>query len=385
MRVTHVNKYFFPPHLGGVEQSLNLLTTHLAAAGHEVSAIVSNEGPATVRENVGGVDVLRLSRSIALSSTPIAPGMPAAIREATRGEHAADVLHFHFPYPWGDWSWLVSGASGPAGMTYHADIVRQKRMLAVYAPVLRRVLERMDRIIVGAPQIAENSPFVSRHLDKVRVVPFAIDTDRLVGNAEMDARVASARKGRTRPLVVFVGRLIYYKGVSVLVDAMKDVDADLVIIGRGPLEDELREKAVALGISEKLTFLAPVDDAELAAWYRAADVVCLPSTHATEAYGLVQLEAHACGTPVVSTNLPTGVPFVNLDGVTGLIVPVGDARALAGALSRLTTDKELRDNLGKQAKERVFSEFSVPTMVQRTLAVYAEAIESHAQRSGRVQ
>ena len=383
--MTHVNKYFFPPHLGGVEQSLNLLTTSLAAEGHEVSAIVANEEPRTVHEDVGGVDVLRLARSIAVGSTPIAPGMPGAIRDATTGERATEVLHFHFPYPWGDWSWLLSGAKGPAVMTYHADIVRQKRMLVAYAPVLRRVLERVDRIIVGAPQIAENSPFVSRHLDKVRVVPFAIDTNRLVDNAEMDARVATSREGRTRPLVLFVGRLIYYKGVSVLVEAMQHVDADLVIIGRGPLEDELREKAVALGISDRLTFLAPVDDAELAAWYRAADVFCLPSTAPTEAYGLVQLEAHACGTPVVSTDLPTGVPFVNLDGITGLIVPVGDARALADALSTLTTDAELRARLGRQARERVFSEFSVSTMVERTLAVYAEARQSHAQRTGRVQ
>jgi len=154
-------------------------------------------------------------------------------------------------------------------------------------------------------------------------------------------------------------------------------------VGRGPLEGELRETAVALGVADRLTFLPPVDDAELAAWYRAADVFCLPSTEPSEAYGLVQLEAHACGTPVVSTDLPTGVPFVNLDGETGLIVPVGDARALATAITKLTTDRELRDRLGAQAKARVFSEFSVPTMVERTLAVYAEAIESYNQRTGR--
>jgi glycosyltransferase involved in cell wall biosynthesis len=383
VRITHVNKYFFPPHLGGVEQSLNLLTVNLAAAGHDVSAIVSNEASRTVREDVAGVDVLRLARTIAFSSTPIAPGMPGALRDATTGDAAADVLHFHFPYPWGDWSWLRSGARGPAVVTYHSDIVRQKRMLAAYAPVLRRFLERVDRIIVGAPQIAENSPFVSAHLDKVRVVPFAIDTNRLVDDAAADARVAVVRQGRTRPLILFVGRLVYYKGVSVLVDAMEHVDADLVIIGRGPLEGELREKAVALGIADRLTFLTPVDDAELAAWYRAASVFCLPSTEPSEAYGLVQLEAHACGTPVVSTDLPTGVPFVNLDGVTGFIVPVGDARALASALTKLTTDRELRDQLGRQARDRVSWEFSVPTMVERTLAVYAEAIESHAQRAGR--
>ena len=384
MKIVHVNKYFFPPHRGGVEQSLNLLTTRLAAAGHDVSAIVSNESGQTVTETIGGVEVTRLARTVAFASTPVALGMAGAIGAATSGPKRADVVHFHFPYPWGDVSWLTAGGRGPSVMTYHADIVRQKRMLAAYAPLLRRVLDRVDRIIVGAPQIAENSPFVRPHLEKVRVVPFAIDPARFADTAEIARRAALLRAQRAgRRTVLFVGRLVYYKGVEVLVRAMADVDpgADLVIIGTGPLEGDLRVKAAALGISDRLTFVPSVDDLDLAAWYHAADVFCLPSTEPSEAYGLVQLEAQLAGTPVVSTDLPTGVPFVNLDGVTGLTVPVGDAPALATALNRLLADDELRARLGAQALERATTEFGIEKMVTDTLDVYAEAIASHAEKA----
>ncbi|NTU70765.1 MAG: glycosyltransferase [Coriobacteriia bacterium] len=382
MRIVHVNKYFFPPHLGGVEQSLNLLTTSLAAAGHEVRAIVANEGSDTVGETIGGVQVLRLGRSAAFASTPIALGMSRAILSATTGERPADVLHFHFPYPWGDAAWLAAGAKGPAVMTYHADIVRQKNILKAYAPLLRRVLARVDRIIVGAPQIAENSPFVSPHLDKVRVVPFAIDPARFADEAAISSRAAEIIATLRGPTVLFVGRLVYYKGVEVLVRAMDAVRGDLVIIGTGPLEGRLREIATALGITDRIRFIERVDDVDLAAWYRAADVFCLPSTEPSEAYGLVQLEAHLSGTPVVSTDLPTGVPFVNADGVTGIVVPVGDSVRLGEALNRLLDDLDLRERFGTQALRRANTDFTLDGMVAKTLMVYDEAISSHAERGG---
>jgi rhamnosyl/mannosyltransferase len=125
-----------------------------------------------------------------------------------------------------------------------------------------------------------------------------------------------------------------------------------------------------------------VDDDELAAWYRAADVFALPSVARSEAFGLVQIEAHAAGTPVVSTNLTTGVPYANLDGVTGLTVPVGDADALAKALGRILGDDQLRERLARQAQERALKEFTIPRMVENTVEVYREAIERHASRKG---
>lgn len=377
MHVGLVNKYYYPPHLGGVEQSLNLLARSLVADGNRVTALVANEGPRDAAEILDGVQVHRLARSLAFASTPISLSMRGEIRRLAE-KADVDVFHLHFPYPWGEVSWLSAGVDTPTVLTYHADVVRQKRLMTAYAPWLRRVLDRVDRIIVGAPQLIESSPFLTPVAEKCRVVPFAIEYGRFERTAEADAAVARRLEGVSGPLVLFVGRLVYYKGVDVLVEAMAQVNATLVVIGRGPLEAELREKAVALGISDRIVWVEPVSDSELAAWYDAADVFCLPSTARSEAYGLVQLEAHYAGTPVVSTALPTGVPYVNQDGLTGLVVPPGDSPALADALNRLLADDELRQRLGRQARERALGDFSIERMVASTVAVYREAIELHA-------
>ncbi len=383
MRVTMINKYY-PPHLGGIEFHMRDLATALAARGHGVRAIVANEGKTTVTETVDGVEVTRLARAFAYASTPVAFGMRSAIAAEALRADAPDLYHLHFPYPWGEVSWLAAGGgrgvlSGrrpksdiPTVLAYHSDIVRQKTLLAAYSPILNRVLDRVDVILASSPNMVEHSPFLSRVADKCRVIPYGIHVERYADTPELLARAAELRAGHDRPIVLFVGRLVYYKGPEVLMRAMGNVDADLVVIGRGPLKPSLEQIATESGITDRVTFLDPVDDDELAAWYHAADVFCLPSVARSEAYGLVQLEAHASGTPTVSTTLTTSVPFVNADGVTGLTVPPGDEGALAEALRQLVADESLRTRLGAQARMRARADFTIDGMVDRTLAVYAE-------------
>lgn len=376
MRVTFLNKYYYPPHLGGIETYMRTLAEALAKRpGVSVDAIVSNEGPDTVRENVDGVDVLRLGRSFAAASTPVALRMGRAIRDAATGSGRTGVFHFQFPYPWGDWAWQRAGSPRPLVITYHSDIVRQRFLGALYRPIMKRLLERADRVIVASPPMMRSAA-LEPHAAKCRVVPFGIHPERYEPTPERLARAAELRSAHARPIVLFVGRLIYYKGVDVLVRAMASFDADVVLIGTGPLEAELRELAAASGVADRLTFVPPVDDEELTAWLRAADLFCLPSVARSEAFGIVQLEAHISETPVVCTDLPTGVPWVNQDGETGLVVPPGDSDALAGAIARLLADDELRRRMGARARERVFERFTVDRMVQGTLDVYNEVLDA---------
>ena len=380
MRIAFLNKYYYPPHLGGVETYMQTLAEALATRDDmQVSAIVSNESGETVRETVGGVDVLRVGRAFAASSTPVAFGMTHAIRDAAAGSDRADILHFQFPYPWGDWAWQRAGSPRPLVVTYHSDIVRQRFLGALYRPIVRRLLQRADRIIVASPPMLDSVP-LRPHSQKCRVVPFGIDPKRYEPTPERLVRVAAIRAAHTRPVVLFVGRLIYYKGVDVLVRAMAGFDADVVLVGEGPLEGELRELAASLGVADRLSIVPPLDDEALTVHFLAADVFCLPSVARSEAFGIVQLEAHICGTPVVSTNLPTGVPWVNQDGETGLVVPPGDPDALAEALERLLTDDAFRTRLGERARARVLESFTVDTMVTGTLAVYDEVLHERGAR-----
>ncbi len=379
LRVTMVNKYY-PPHLGGIEFHVRDLAEGLVEQGAaRVRAIVCNAENARMVEEAGGVEVVRLPRAAEYSSTPISWGFARELRREASRADAPDVFHFHFPYPWGEVAWLAARPDVPMVVTYHSDIVRQKASLAAYRPLLERFLDSADLIIASSPNMIEHSPYLAEREAKCRHVDFGLHVERFAGDAATEARARELRAQHPgRPIVLFVGRLIYYKGADVLVRAMEHVDADLVMIGRGPLEGELREIAAARGMSGRIRFLEPVDEPELAAWYRAADVFALPSVARSEAFGLVQIEAHAAGTPVVSTDLTTGVPYANLHERTGLIVPVGDADALSGALRRLLTDDELRERLGRQARERALSGFTVERMVANTVAVYREALQARA-------
>lgn len=380
MRVTMLNKYY-APHLGGIEHHMHDLALGLADRGVDVSAVVANEGRELVTDVYEGIPVTRLPRAFAYASTPVAAAVRSTLRARQNSPEPPDIVHLHSPYPWGEISWLSADMNVPSVLTYHSDIVRQKFLGAAYRPWLERVLDAADLIIAGSPNMVEHSAVLSSRADKCRVVPYGIDVTRFDDTPRARERATALRAFHSRPIVLFVGRLVYYKGVDILLRAAEHLEVDVVLIGAGPLEGPLREWVSAHGMADRVTFLPPQPDAELAAWYRAADVFCLPSVARSEAFGLVQIEAQASGTPVISTDLPTGVPFANLDGVTGLTVPVGDVPAMQEALSNLLGDDELRARLAAGALERSRRDFTVARMVDETLEVYREAIDLHGTRA----
>jgi rhamnosyl/mannosyltransferase len=386
LRVTMVNKHYYPPHLGGVETVVRNMSEGLVKyAGAQVTAVVSNESRSRAEETIAGVNVIRLPRQFALSSAPIALGMAGELTKQMRSETPPDIIQLHNPYPWGELAWLQARPDVTTVLSFHSDIVRQKRMLAAYKPFFDRVLDSVDLITTSSPNLRDNSAFLRDRADRVRIVDYGLHVEDIAEPpASVITRAEQIRaEHHGRKIVLFVGRLVYYKGADVLVRAMASIDADLIILGTGPLESELREIAVANGLTDRISFLPPQDDDELSAYYRAADVFCLPSVAISEAFGLVQIEAHAAGTPAISTNLPTSVPYANLDEVTGLTVPVGDVPALAAALARLLSDDALRERLGAQARERALTQFTIPRMVESLQAVYAEAAEIHDAKRGR--
>lgn len=363
LRILHVGK-FYPPHRGGMESHVQTLCRELAAEV-DVQVIVANDGRQTVRETDGPVRVTRIGTAASVSAATINPGMARAI-----GQADADVVHFHHPNPTAALSYLASGRRGPLVVTYHSDIVRQRVLGAAFSPVLHHLLRRAHAILASSPDYAATSPVLRRHADRVRIVPFGIRAEAF---ASADAHTVAAIRTRYGPkLVASAGRLVYYKGFDYLLRAIASIpDARLAILGDGPLRGSLERLARELGVAERVAFPGNVPD--LAPWYHAADVFALAAVARSEAFGLVQLEAMAAGTPVVNTRLDSGVPFVSRHGESGITVPPADAGALADALRTLLDDPALRAWYGAAARERVRREFSLERMVADTLAIYREA------------
>lgn len=351
-----------------------MLAEGLAARGHELTVLVTNTAHTTERYERHGVQVIKAARLLHLASTPLSLDLVRVARTLR-----ADVVNLHMPFPPGD---LAAHALPDAALviTYHSDIVRQRRLLQLYRPLLLATLRRADRIIATSAPYIGSSPFLQRFAAKCRVVPLSVDVDRFAHSVPDQAAAIRARYARNEHdrIVLAVGVLRYYKGLHVLLDALTQLDATLVIVGAGPEEQRLRDLAQAFGIARRVHFAGRVADADLPSYYQAADVFVLASHLRSEAFGIVQLEAMAAGLPVVSTELGSGTSEVNQHGQTGFVVQAADPHALAQALRVLLANDDLRRRLGAQAQMRVLSSYTDDQMIERTLAVYTEALDQRS-------
>lgn len=383
-RVLMFNKYY-PPHLGGIESHIHSLATQLVAKNlARVEVVCCSQAARTTQAEKTWADlnpeipVHRASRLFERASTPVSLQLAPLLQKQAV---AANIVHAHHPYPFGDLAWLQAMKQLPPQkrppliVTYHSDIVRQKRLEHLYGPLRKTFLDQASAIIVSSPQIKDASPVLAEYRSKVEVIPFGCDT-LFFSATDKPSRQQRARELREGidaiegPLTLFVGRLVYYKGVEILLEAFKQVPGQLVLIGTGPLRTALHQRAMDSKLVDRVTFIDSVSDEELASWYEAADVLCLPSIEKSEAFGLVQIEAHAAGTPTVTSALPTGVSFATLNGEDGLTVQPGKPQELADALKKILGSDGLRERLGQQARLRARELFDIRDMANSTCHLY---------------
>lgn len=369
--VLHAAK-LYPPAGGGMETVLRDLCDGTAGVWN-VQVVAAHTRAETVRERCGRVDVARVATYGQAASVPLCPSLPTEI-----WRHPADCVVLHEPNPIAGTALLMKTPAPRLVVWHHSDLLRPWWAPMTYGQVQRALYQRADCVIVSSPALAERSTLVQQ-ARRVVVIPFGIELGRYQQvDAASRARAARMLDAVPGPRMLFVGRLVYYKGLSVLIEAIEGCGGSLVIVGEGPLEGELRSLVDRKGLGGRVLFAGRVDDADLPALYQACDLFVLPSIAKTEAFGVVQIEAMAAGKPVVSTNLPTGVPWVNKDGESGLIVEPGDPASLRQALRRLLEDDALRQRLGLGAQRRAELMFSRERMV----AAFQRLIDSIVQSTG---
>ncbi|MGE0886153.1 MAG: glycosyltransferase [Blastocatellales bacterium] len=357
---------FYPPYMGGMETHLQALCENLHPAV-KVRAVVANHNRETTEDMVRGIRVMRAGTLFNLSTAPVCPEMVKVIRHSD-----ADIVHLHLPNPMAVMAYLASGHRGKLVVTYHSDVVRQRLLGKAFQPILKRALDKCSAIIATSPNYLESSPVLSAYRDRCHVIPYGIQWEQFANCDQSAVEAVHAKYGER--LILSVGRLVYYKGFEYLIRAMSQVRGRLLIIGDGPLRGSLEQEARTRGVSDKVVFLGELQNEETIPYYHAADMFALASIARSEAFGIVQLEAMACGKPVVNTGLDSGVPFVSLDGITGLTVPPQNEDALASAINQLLNDSALRAIYGSAARERVREEFSLDVMTRRTLRLYKQVI-----------
>jgi len=332
-----------------------------------------DRGRATREDVIDGVPVTRVGTLGQAGSVPIAPRFASHLSRAD-----ADLMIVHEPNPWALLSLLLAPPRIPFAIWFHSDVVRpalQYRLF--YAPIARPAYDRARKFVVSSPALASLSPALSRYSGKTAVIPFGIDPAAWTTDAEIERRAQEIRAEIAKPIVLFLGRLVGYKGVDVLIRAASLLSVHVVIAGDGPMRSQWMAHASAIAGCATFEFPGALSDGDVKAWMHAADALVLPSITRAEAFGVVQLEAMASGTPVISTNLPSGVPWVNRHGETGLVVTPGDVSALRSAIETLLADAPLRSRLGAAGIERVRSDFTLDRMADRFVALCEEIASRH--------
>jgi len=380
VRVLHIGKYF-PPHPGGIEYVLHDLLGAQRRLGIDAAAVVHQHtrSQPTVCEDFRSSPLWRVRTWGQLLYVPIAPTFPLALRSIVR-RFNPDIIHSHVPNT-SAFSVLLPGvlpAGIPGVVHWHSDVVPSQidRRIAwayrLYRPFERRLLAKTDAVIATSAPYLESSAALRPWKHKCHVVPLGIDPARL-SEPNDELRNWAREQWRGRGLkVLAIGRLTYYKGHEVLLDALgRGADLTLCLVGEGERQWKLNDLVNRFGVTDRVNMLGFLSDDKVQALLAECDCLCLPSLERTEAFGVVLLEAMRYGKPLVASDIPgSGVGWVCQDNVTGLLAEPANPAALAHALERLQDDPSLAKRLGCTGAERFRAEFHIDRVAESTRRIY---------------
>jgi rhamnosyl/mannosyltransferase len=366
MRVLHFYKTYYPDSVGGIEQVIRQLCVGTGRLG------VTNQVLSLSREKnlrpfaFEGHTVHRVPLNFEIASNACSV---AAIGELARLAAESDVVHYHFPWPFMDMAHFMARVKKPSLVTYHSDIVRQKHLLRLYQPLKHRFLQSVDTIVATSPNYLASSAVLDRYRDKTRVITYGLD--RGTYPRPDPERLAHWRAKAGPRFFLFVGVLRYYKGLHILLDAVAGTEYPVVIVGAGPIEQELKAHAARLGLTNVM-FVGALDDLDKVALLELCYAVAFPSHLRSEAFGISLLEGAMFGKPMISSEIGTGTTYINVDGETGLVVPPSDPAAFRQAMRTLWDDPELARAMGARAEARYHQLFTSEQMATGYTELYRE-------------
>lgn len=378
MRIAQVTATF-PPYLAGTGNVCYHNALGLAEIGHDVTIFTAGS-PSSGHPDPTGIAIRRLPAAFRLGNAPVLPGL--------LGMGRFDLVHLHYPFYTGSEMVLLKSLVNrvPYVVTYHQDVLLGG---------LLRYPERIHHRLLGTATLthavvvlatswdyARSSrlgPLVERGAIRVVELPNGVDSRRFRPDVDVGAlREQYGIKSGDR-IILFVGaldRAHYFKGVDVLLNAfalLQRTGTRLLVVGDGDRRARYEGLAARLGLADRVVFCGRVTDALLPAHYVLADVLVLPSTTMGEAFGLVLLEALACQTPLIASNLP-GVRSVVGDGEDGLLVEPGDARDLASKIQQLLDDPHRCHRMGERGRAKVEARYRWDRIAARLDAIYRQVV-----------
>ncbi len=368
MRILHFYKTYYPDSVGGVEQVINQLARASVNLGvHTEVLSLSSDNPRTIE--VDGHLAHRSKMAFQIASTGFSLSVFSRFSQLIK---EVDVIHYHYPWPFMDLVHFAARVKIPTVVTYHSDIIRQKTLLKFYRPLKNRFLASVDRIVATSPNYLETSHVLERYRDKTSVIPIGLDSSTYPKPSP--ELLAKWQEKFGKRFFLFVGMLRYYKGLHILLDALKDTAYPVVIVGSGPLETELKAHAARLGL-QNIYFTGMLQNEDKAALLELCYAVVFPSHLRSEAFGISLLEGAMYGKPMISSEIGTGTSFINIDKETGLVVKPSDPVAFRQAMQFLWENPLAAEKMGMQAKKRYLALFTADKMAADYAVLYRDLLE----------
>lgn len=371
MRVLHFYKTSFPDTMGGVEQVINQIARGANKLGVKTDVLSLTPDRVARTIEIDGYLAHRARLDLQVASTGFSA---SAFWRFSQLAKKADVIHYHFPWPFMDMVHFATRVKKPTVVTYHSDIIRQKTLLKLYHPLMRKFLSSVDRIVATSPNYLATSDVLEKFSNKVSVIPIGLDNATYP--QPMPDRLQFWRERLGPKFFLFVGLIRYYKGLHILMDAAQGTDYPIVIVGAGPIEQELKAQAAQLGL-RNIHFLGHLPDEDKVALLTLCYGVVFPSHLRSEAFGISLLEGAMYGKPMISSEIGTGTTFINIGDETGLVVPPSDPLALRQAMRYLWEHPEEAADMGKRAEERYWKHFTAEKMVKSYVDLYGELVRHH--------
>lgn len=370
MKVLHVYRTYFPDPPGGLQEAIRQICLATGSFGVESKVFTLSPQPLPKRLVRPEAVTVRSLSWAAPASCDL--GGADSVREFYRLQKWADVVHLHFPWPFADVLNLFKASDKPAVMTYHSDIVRQQVLNRLYGPLMRRTMRAMSAVIATSPAYAKTSHVLKRDVPsgRLRTIPLGI-VDKPEAAPGFAGQSAGGDYGAHKPFVLALGVLRYYKGLHTLVHAARQISGNIVIAGSGPEDANLKELASQLGVTN-IVFAGQVTDAQKTELLRQCTALVLPSHLRSEAFGMVLVEAAMFSKPMVCCEVGSGTSYVNLDGVTGWVVPPESPLELAKACNQIFEDPVLAKAMGLAARARYEDLFSGAALGRAYSELYRE-------------
>ena len=373
MRVLHVYSSYFPDPPGGVEESIRQIILASSTLGVESRVFTLSPNPLPSKIVRSEALVYRCRSWAAPASCDL--GGIESFQVFSELAKWADIINYHFPWPFADLLHLLSSQNTSAVLTYHSDIVRQRLLGRLYLPLMQKLLNSMGAIVATSPAYAKTSPVLTNliNCDRVRVIPLGIEEHSYHKIADNDI-IQRFGLHDGIPFFLFIGVLRYYKGLDTLVKAANSVNAKIVIAGSFPKANSLKKQIQQLN-GNNVIFTGQVSNSEKVTLFKECLAFVLPSHLRSEAFGMVLVEASLFGKPMVSCEIGTGTSFVNLDGKTGFVVPPKSPEALANAMNKLLDNKSLIKKFGLAARQRYEKKFSGYVLGKAYVKLYSDVLK----------